>query len=92
MYVDCLFLKENARGNGTGKQIMELIRAFSKEEDCSIIQWQTPNFNTGAIKFTRLGAERKTKKDFSGRYRKQFIFNINRDFLKPGCLYFNVNK
>lgn len=65
MYVDCLFLKENARGNGTGKQIMELIRAFSKEEDCSIIQWQTPNFNTGAIKFySRLGAERKNKERF----------------------------
>lgn len=65
MYVDCLFLKENARGNRTGKQIMELIRAFSKEEDCSIIQWQTPNFNTGAIKFySRLGAERKNKEKF----------------------------
>lgn len=65
MYVDCLFLTENARRNGTGKQIMELIRAHSKEEDCSVIQWQTPSFNTGAIKFyTRLGAESKNKERF----------------------------
>lgn len=65
MYVDCLFLKENARGNGTGKQIMELIRAFSKEEDCPVIQWQTPSFNTRAIKFySQFGAERKNKERF----------------------------
>lgn len=65
MYVDCLFLKEDARGNGAGKQIMELIRAISKEEGCPIIQWQTPSFNTGAIKFySRLGAERKNKERF----------------------------
>ena len=65
IYVDCLFLKEGARGNGTGKQIMELIRVFSKEEGCSVIQWQTPNFNTRAIKFySQLGAERKSKERF----------------------------
>lgn len=65
MYVDCLFLKENARGNGTGKQIMELIKSYSKEQGCPIIQWQTPGFNIRAIKFyTLLGAERKNKKRF----------------------------
>lgn len=65
MYVDCLFLKENARGNGTGRQIMESIRAHSKEEGCTVIQWQTPSFNTRAIKFyTLLGAENKNKERF----------------------------
>ncbi|MBP2618463.1 GNAT family N-acetyltransferase [Chryseobacterium jejuense] len=65
MYVDCLFLKENARGNGIGKQIMEAIRTASKEEGCTIIQWQTPDFNTKAIKFySKLGAERKNKERF----------------------------
>jgi len=65
IYVDCLFLKDSARGKGTGKQIMELIRAFSKEEGCSVIQWQTPDFNTRAIKFySQLGAERKSKERF----------------------------
>ncbi|EFK37961.1 putative acetyltransferase [Chryseobacterium gleum] len=65
MYVDCLFLKENARGNGTGKQIMELIKSYSKEQGCPIIQWQTPGFNRRAIKFyTLLGAERKNKERF----------------------------
>lgn len=65
MYVDCLFLKENARGNGTGKQIMELIKSYSNEQGCPIIQWQTPGFNRRAIKFyTLLGAERKNKERF----------------------------
>lgn len=65
IYVDCLFLKDSARGKGMGKQIMELIRVFSKEEGCSVIQWQTPNFNTRAIKFySQLGAERKSKERF----------------------------
>lgn len=65
MYVDCLFLKENARGNGTGKQIMEFIKSYSKEQGCPIIQWQTPGFNRRAIKFyTLLGAERKNKERF----------------------------
>ena len=65
IYLDCLFLKENARGNGIGKQIMEVVRDYSKTVGCSIIQWQTPGFNTKAIKFySRLGAERKTKERF----------------------------
>ena len=88
MYVDCLFLKENARGNGTGKQIMELIKIHSKEEGCSMIQWQTPDFNTRAIKFyTVLGAERKKKEIFLESI-SQMISILNRDRLKSDGLYF----
>lgn len=54
MYVDCLFLKENARGNGTGKQIMELIKSYSKEE---------PSNSTLCLE-----RKEKTKKGFSGKY------------------------
>lgn len=65
IYLDCLFLKENIRGNGIGKQIMEVVKDYSKAVDCSIIQWQTPAFNTKAIKFySRLGAEKKAKERF----------------------------
>lgn len=65
IYLDCLFLKENTRGNGIGKQIMEVVRDYSRVEGCSIIQWQTPDFNTKAIKFyNRLGAERRAKERF----------------------------
>jgi len=65
IYLDCLFLKEKARGNGIGQQIMEVVKKYSKAADCSIIQWQTPDFNTKAIKFySRLGAERKAKERF----------------------------
>ena len=65
MYIDCLFLNENIRGQGIGKHIMELIKSCSKEEGCTIIQWQTPKFNTKAITFySRIGAERKSKERF----------------------------
>jgi GNAT superfamily N-acetyltransferase len=65
IYLDCLFLKENARGKGTGQQIMDVVKKYSKEAGYSIIQWQTPDFNTKAIKFySRLGAERKAKERF----------------------------
>ncbi len=66
IYLDCLFLKENARGKGVGKQIMLKIKAFAKSQNCSEIQWQTPEFNTDAIRFyQKLGAISKTKERFS---------------------------
>lgn len=37
IYPDCLFLKEEARGKGTGLRIMELVKDFTKSENCKII-------------------------------------------------------
>jgi len=65
MYLDCLFLKKEIRGKGVGIQMMEKIKIHAKSENCSIIQWQTPNFNKDAIAFYhRLGAVSKTKERF----------------------------
>jgi len=65
IYLDCLFFKEEARGNGLGKKMMNEIKNYAKSESCDIIQWQTPNFNLKAIKFYKtLGANHKTKERF----------------------------
>ncbi len=61
-HMDCLFLREFARGFGIGEALVEQIKLASKENNCSIIQWQTPQFNERAIRFYyRIGATSKEK-------------------------------
>ncbi len=65
MYLDCLFLRPEARGQGIGKKLMQRIAVRAKEENCINVQWQTPVFNTNAINFyNHLGAESKDKLRF----------------------------
>lgn len=65
IYMDCIFLKEYARGLGLGEKIMNKIQKEGKKMGCTLIQWQTPNFNTRAIKFyKRIGAISKPKERF----------------------------
>jgi len=57
VYMDCLYLREEARGKGTGKLLMQHIAKFMKAHDLKQAQWQTPATNEKAIKFYRqLGA------------------------------------
>jgi GNAT superfamily N-acetyltransferase len=51
MYMDCLFLREQARGQGIGTDILERLKAVAVERQCINIQWQTPVFNKPAIDF-----------------------------------------
>lgn len=65
IYMDCLFLNEKSRGYGIGEQIMNRIKKESQKAGCTLIQWQTPGFNTRAIKFyRRIGAVSKSKERF----------------------------
>ena len=65
VYMDCLFLNEKSRGLGLGEEMMNKIKEESIKLGCELIQWQTPTFNTGAIKFyNRIGATSKDKKRF----------------------------
>ncbi|MGB0789314.1 MAG: GNAT family N-acetyltransferase [Marinirhabdus sp.] len=66
LYLDCLFLKETVRGKGLGTRVMKKIMECAKLENCEMIQWQTPDFNTRAIDFYRkMGGVSKTKERFS---------------------------
>lgn len=65
LYMDCLFLSEEIRGQGWGQKLMEEVKRAAKERNCSLIQWQTPVSNRGAIRFyDRIGAKSLDKKRF----------------------------
>lgn len=51
MYLDCLFLVEEARGQKIGEHIINLLREIAIARGCINIQWQTPDFNEPAIRF-----------------------------------------
>ncbi len=65
IYMDCLFLNENWRGFSLGEKLVDIIKEEARKLGCSLIQWQTPDFNIRAIKFyNRIGATYKTKERF----------------------------
>jgi ribosomal protein S18 acetylase RimI-like enzyme len=65
IHMDCLFLRPHARSLGIGEQLVKMIVQEARELQCHIVQWQTPKFNTQAIKFyKRTGAIEKEKMRF----------------------------
>jgi len=65
IYMDCLFLSDKSRGFGIGERLIERIKEETVNLDCSLIQWQTPDFNKRAMKFyDRIGAKSKNKKRY----------------------------
>jgi len=66
LHMDCLYIKEAARGKGLGEKFMSKIKKHAKDLGCKHIEWQTPNDNLNAIKFyEKMGAKSKDKKRFS---------------------------
>jgi len=66
MYMDCLFLEENARNFGIGEVLIHKLKEIGKEKNCVNMQWRTPQFNERAIKFYhRIGAKGKDKVCFT---------------------------
>ena len=65
LYMDCLFVKEEARGQGIGQAFMTSIQQIMKEKRLKEIQWQTPRSNHTAISFySKLGAKELPKSRF----------------------------
>lgn len=65
IYMDCLFLTDESRGFGLGEKLIDQIKKETLNLNCSLIQWQTPDFNKRAMKFyNRIGAESKDKKRY----------------------------
>lgn len=66
LYMDCLFLEEEARSFGIGEVLIEKLKEIGTQNNCVNIQWQTPEFNERAIKFyNRIGAKGKDKVRFT---------------------------
>ena len=62
LYMDCLYLTEETRGQGIGEQLIRRIQEEAQALNCTHVQWQTPDFNDRAIKFyKRIGATEKVK-------------------------------
>lgn len=65
LYLDCLYLTEQIRGQGIGSKIMDTIVAALKQRALTEIQWQTPASNQPAIQFyLGLGAKELPKSRF----------------------------
>jgi GNAT superfamily N-acetyltransferase len=65
LHMDCLFLRDGYRGLKVGPLLMEAVVAEARALGLRQVQWQTPPWNTDAIRFyERLGAQAKEKLRF----------------------------
>ncbi len=65
IYMDCLYVKEFARGLGIGEKLIKRIKEEGPKLNAFTMQWQTPDFNTRAMKFyQRIGATSKSIERF----------------------------
>ncbi|MFK8846767.1 GNAT family N-acetyltransferase [Streptomyces sp. Ac-502] len=64
--LDCLYLCAEHRGLGLGALLVEAVIGEGKALGVAEMQWNTPDWNAGAIRFyDRFGATRKDKKRFT---------------------------
>jgi GNAT superfamily N-acetyltransferase len=65
LHMDCLYLKSEMRGQGLGEKLLRDVAKLAREKNCVNVQWQTPDWNLGAMNFyKRLGAISKNKVRF----------------------------
>ncbi|ACB28350.1 GNAT family N-acetyltransferase [Methylobacterium radiotolerans] len=50
-HLDCLFVAASARGRGNGKQLFDAVVKLARAEGVDRLEWQTPSWNTDAIRF-----------------------------------------
>ena len=62
LHMDCLFLRDGHRGLSLGPLLTDAVAAEARALGLTEVQWQTPAWNEGAIRFyDRLGARAKEK-------------------------------
>ncbi|MFF8267675.1 GNAT family N-acetyltransferase [Streptomyces sp. NPDC016562] len=66
LHMDCLYLAQDARGHGLGAALMDGVSGLARELGMDQVQWQTPDWNEGAIRFyDRLGATAHPKRRYA---------------------------
>ncbi|WP_371496475.1 GNAT family N-acetyltransferase [Kitasatospora sp. NBC_00374] len=66
LHLDCLYLRDEHRGLGLGARLIDAVLAEARARQLDEVQWNTPAWNEGAIRFyDRLGATRKEKQRYS---------------------------
>lgn len=51
LHLDCLYVDDALRGQGWGSALMATVRRHAGTKGCAELQWQTPAWNEGAIRF-----------------------------------------
>ena len=65
-HLDCLFVREDARGHGIGKRLLDHVCRLAAAAGVPRLEWQTPDWNVNAIRFyKREGAVGLAKMRFS---------------------------
>jgi GNAT superfamily N-acetyltransferase len=65
-HLDCLYVDESRRGTGLGSLLVEAVASEARARGYSALQWQTPAWNSTAIRFyERLGATHRSKERFA---------------------------
>ncbi len=65
-HLDCLFVAAAFRGQGVGKQLFNTAVGFARAKGADRLEWQTPVWNSDAIRFYhRTGAFGVTKERFA---------------------------
>jgi GNAT superfamily N-acetyltransferase len=65
-HLDCLYVAEAHRDTGIGRLLIDAAVRCAVDQGYSELQWQTPAWNAGAIRFyDRLGARHQAKERFS---------------------------
>jgi diamine N-acetyltransferase len=58
VYLEDLFVREAARGQGIGKALLVRLAAIARDNDCARLEWSVLDWNEPAIRFyTSLGAK-----------------------------------
>ncbi|MFC5667186.1 GNAT family N-acetyltransferase [Kitasatospora misakiensis] len=66
LHLDCLFVTEAHRGAGWGRVLLDAVQDAAAALGVAELQWQTPDWNTDAIRFyQRAGARARPKVRFS---------------------------
>ncbi|MGW0933188.1 N-acetyltransferase family protein [Streptomyces sp. NPDC002644] len=65
-HLDCLFIAEPHRGGGRGHALFSAVKDAAASHGAAHLQWQTPDWNTDAIRFYhRAGAQARPKVRFT---------------------------
>ncbi|MFE0463834.1 GNAT family N-acetyltransferase [Kitasatospora sp. NPDC058965] len=66
VHLDCLFVSEQHRGAGWGRALLDAVQDAAAAHGAAQLQWQTPHWNTDAIRFySRAGALARPKVRFT---------------------------
>jgi GNAT superfamily N-acetyltransferase len=52
-HLDCLFIEDGCRGSSIGQQLLAAVAALARQRGADQLEWQTPEWNVGAVKFYR---------------------------------------